>query len=342
MFDFTQIRLEDINVHRVGNKGLGEELSLSQKSLQLDDQVRTLLQQYFLHPFKDRGLYQFDSKEGLENNRVFQLVRDIFLDPDSVHLRSVELAQRLYELADHPRIKAGEFYATYFEQCQYQDEIGPAVGLFKSESKETYLKVFPQGDGFDITAEEGLNLYKLDKGCLVFNTDEDSGYKVAVVDNTNHTPAARYWQTDFLGLVPTTDEYQQTRQYLDLSRGFVSDVPAGRVEQIGLMEETLDYFNNNDTFNQVEYCEKVLQKPELIDAFEDYRDQYQNQNEVELPDNFQISAPAYQQSRRFIRPVIKLDKNFHIYVHGNRQNIVRDYDEQRELYYYKLFFQEEF
>jgi len=342
MFDFTQIQLEDISVHRVGNKGLGEELSLSHKPLLLDDPVNDLLQQYFLHPFKDRGLFKFHHEEGLENNTVFQLVRDIFSDPESVHLRSVELAKKLYELADHPRIKSGELYVTYFEQCQYQDEIGPAVGLFKSENKETYLKVFPQEDGFDITAEEGLNLYKLDKGCLVFNTDEDSGYKVAMVDNTNHGPAARYWQTDFLGLVPTTDEYQQTRQYIDLSRSFVSDVPAGRVEQIGLMEETLDYFSNNDSFDQVEFCEKVLQKPELIDAFENYRDQYQDQHELELPEQFQISAPAYQQSRRYIRPVIKLDKNFHIYVHGNRQNIIRDYDEQRGMNYYKLFFQEEF
>lgn len=342
MFDFTQIQLNDISVHQVGNKGLGEDLILSHRLLQIDDSVKDLLQQYFLHPFKDRGLYQFHHQDGLENNKVFQLVRDIFLDPDSVQLRSVELAKKLYELADHPRIKAGEFYVTYFEQCQYQDEIGPAVGLFKSENKETYLRVFPQGDGFDITVEEGLNLYKLDKGCLIFNTDRNSGYKVAMVDNTNHTLAARYWQTDFLGLVPATDEYQQTRQYLDLSRSFVSDVPAGRVEQIGLMEETLDYFNNNDTFDQTQYCEQVLQKPELIDAFENYRHQYQDQHEVALPEHFQISAPAYQQSRRYIRPVIKLDKNFHIYVHGNRQNIVRDYDEERGMHYYKLFFKEEY
>ncbi|MDR0604368.1 MAG: hypothetical protein LBG80_08720 [Bacteroidales bacterium] len=34
-------------------------------------------------------------------------------------------------------------------------------------------------------SEKGININKLDKGCLIFNTERENGYIVAVVDNTN-------------------------------------------------------------------------------------------------------------------------------------------------------------
>ena len=42
-----------------------------------------------------------------------------------------------------------------------------------------------------------------------------------------------------------------------------------------------------------------------------------------------------------MRSVIKLDKNFHIYVHGGEQLIEQEYDEERGMKYYKLYYREE-
>jgi hypothetical protein len=39
--------------------------------------------------------------------------------------------------------------------------------------------------------------------------------------------------------------------------------------------------------------------------------------------------------------VIKLDKNFHIYVHGNRELIEKGYDEVLQKHYYKIYFDQE-
>jgi len=55
------------------------------------------------------------------------------------------------------------------------------------------LKVYPSGDGFEIESEKGININKLDKGCLIFNTERESGYVVAIVDNTNKGTEAQYW-----------------------------------------------------------------------------------------------------------------------------------------------------
>lgn len=44
---------------------------------------------------------------------------------------------------------------------------------------------------------------------------------------------------------------------------------------------------------------------------------------------------------RRMKSVIKLDKNFHIYVHGGEQLIEQEYDEVRGMKYYKLYYREE-
>ncbi|MFQ9503659.1 MAG: hypothetical protein ACLR1G_06560 [Alistipes indistinctus] len=42
-----------------------------------------------------------------------------------------------------------------------------------------------------------------------------------------------------------------------------------------------------------------------------------------------------------MKSVIKLDRNFHIYVHGNNQYIRKGYDEETCMNYYQLLFNEE-
>lgn len=42
-----------------------------------------------------------------------------------------------------------------------------------------------------------------------------------------------------------------------------------------------------------------------------------------------------------MRSVIKLDKNFHIYVHGGEKMIRKGYDAETGMSYYQIFFKEE-
>ena len=56
-----------------------------------------------------------------------------------------------------PKSEAGEFYTVYFDDCIIDGETVDAVGLFKSENKDTFLKVFPSGNDFDVDSEQGIN-----------------------------------------------------------------------------------------------------------------------------------------------------------------------------------------
>jgi hypothetical protein len=82
-----------------------------------------------------------------------------------------------------------------------------------------------------------------------------------------------------------------------------------------------------------------MQQPEVIDRFNSYKIEYQKENEVSIDDQFEISNNAVKKQARIFKSIIKLDKNFHIYIHGNRQMIEQGEDEKGK--YYKMYFKEE-
>ena len=85
----------------------------------------------------------------------------------------------------------------------------------------------------------------------------------------------------------------------------------------------------------------MLQEPEIIDAFENYKEDYQERNQMQIYDEFDINNDAVKKMNRVFKSVLKLDKNFHVYVHGNRNNIIKGFDEERHMNYYQLFFKDE-
>ena len=65
---------------------------------------------------------------------------------------SGQIAKYLYKVANHPKIKSGELYVVYFKGVQIEGNMLDAIGIFKSENKETYLKVYPEKGGFGCLA----------------------------------------------------------------------------------------------------------------------------------------------------------------------------------------------
>jgi hypothetical protein len=57
-------------------------------------------------------------------------------------------------------------------------------------------------------------------------------------------------------------------------------------------------------------------------------------------DNFNISAAALKKQSRVFKSVLKLDKNFHVYIHGDRELIEQGVDPDGRKFY-KLYFREE-
>lgn len=54
-----------------------------------------------------------------------------------------------------------------------------------------------------------------------------------------------------------------------------------------------------------------------------------------------MSNFAVKDEKKYFRHVLKLDKNFHVYIHGQRKYLEKGYDTARDMNYYKLYFRDE-
>lgn len=346
----TEAKLHQLSIHKVGNKAAAEPLALSEQPFSMEDEILNgILLQYFTGGFlKINEIYRLHHPTGeLGLNEVYHYCKGIFEDADSFHENSRQLAKQLYDIADHPNIKPGEFYVAYFRDMQVEGTVVDAVGLFKSENKETYLKVTPSAGAFGLTyEEEAINIKKLDKACIVFNTEAELGYKVAVIDNTNKSGEAVYWMDDFLKLQIRNDEYNQTHNILSVYKSFITDridekMEISKPDKIDLLNRSIRYFKENEQFNLEEFSNVVLDNPVAIQEWKDYKQHYEQESGNEISDSFSINNAAVKKQARTYKSVLKLDKNFHIYIHGNRDLIEKGFDETVKMSYYKVYFNEE-
>ncbi len=348
MFNFEDINLDRIVVHNVGNKTNEEDLKLSKSEIDIeDDDVKDILLKYFLSAFNKEEFYNFtDENQQLVNNAMYNYVAEVFESKTLFYEQSVNIAMHLYEKSNHPNIKGGEFYLVYFSNCVVDGESCDALGIFKSENKDTFLKVYQRQENFELGCESGINIKKLDKGCLVFNTEKEQGYKICIVDKTNKGNEALYWKQDFLGLKLREDNFYHTLNYLDMCKSFIKEsygdeqeVP--KADQIDLMNKSINFFKEEKQFDEEKFKKEVIENEPVIAAFDDFKGYYQDKNEIQVEPQFDISNDAVKGEQRYFKHVLKLDKNFHIYIHGKRKFIEKGYDTARDLNYYKLFFKEE-
>ena len=304
--------IENIAVHAVGNKQLDEPLTLSHELLNVSDEVKNMLKTYFLFPFKTDEYFQLFNEESLEANDVYKCATAIFDNPDDIMEQSLYLAQHLYNQCNHPKIKDGEFYVVYFKNCVLEDEMVDAVGLFKAETKDTFLKVHQEEDKFVVESDFGFGLNKLDKGCLIFNTEKERGYVVAVVDNTNKGAEAQYWMDDFLHIRQRKDEFYNTQNVLNMCKEFVTDYlpeqfEVSKADQAEILNKSVNFFKENKTFEMDDFKQEVIGNDDLIESFDTYKQEYQQANDMVVPDSFGISDSALKKQSRNFKSVIKLD-----------------------------------
>lgn len=346
MLDFNDTYLDSLAIHYIGNKNEEEGLKLSKDLIIIkDDDDLESLKKYFLSSFRTNVFYNFSDEEN-KSELVFNSVTKIFDNPEILIDESINLARNLYEKSNHPKIKGGEFFVVYFTDCVVDDEQCDAIGLFKSENKNRYLKVHPKEDNFSLAFEDGINLTKIDKGCLIFNTEKDMGYKVCLVDNISRAEEARYWKEEFLSLKAREDNFYYTVNQLKMCKGFVEEAFSDKEEfsksdRIDILNRSVEYFDKNEQFTAQSFNEEVMEKPELISAFEEYKKHYESDNDLHSEEEFEISKPAFKGTKKYMRSVLKLDKNFHVYIHGKRDFIEKGYDDDKGLHYYMLFFEEE-
>lgn len=346
MTDPANTSLSKLIVHKVGNKLLEDGVQLSDELIDLSrqEELSNILNTYFLSQFKDPVYYRFHHVSSLELNEIYTIANDLFQSTRGFVKKSKDIANILYEYSNHPKIKSGELYIAYFDECVINNEMTDAIGIFKSENKDTFLKVVEEQASYQVNFDNGVNIKKLDKGCLIFNVDADEGFKVCIVDSQSASEA-QYWKDEFLKLKPVADNYFQTQNYLSLTKNYVTerldeDFEVTKADQIDYLNRSIDYFKKNEQFNEQDFAKTVFEHDSVINSFRKFKDEFQDENDLRIVSEFDISSPAVKRQSKVFKSVLKLDRNFHIYIHGDRDLIERGVDEDGRKYY-KIYYNQE-
>ena len=344
MISAINIKIQSGVLHQIGNKLRDENLNLSDSYIDEIISIQEILIDYFISPFTSDEYFQLYHDSDLSLNEVYTYVSKIFDDPKNLYEQSVNLAKHLYNQSVHPKIKGGEFYTVYFKDCILDGDTVDAVGLFKSENKDTFLRVLQENGNFNLESEKGINIKKLDKGCLIFNKDKENGYVVAVVDNTNKGVEAQYWINDFLHVRSRKDEYSNTQNIMALAKNFVTkelpkEFEVSKADQIDLLNKSLDFFKEKDSFNLDDFANEVIAQPEIIEKFQQFKQDYEVSNDIVIDNQFAISESARKKQQRSYKRIIRLDKKIQIIIDGNRDHVEQGQDERGR--FYKVYYNEE-
>lgn len=330
-----------IIAHKIGNKINQEGCGLSSEELRLDGNMFELLHNYFLGAFKTEETFQFYSDSYLSQNLAYTISKLIFEDPETLIFNSQQLGRLLYDAAENPRVQGGELFVVFFPKNDETDF--DKIGIFKTEKRESFLKIHSIPDSMDLEEDKGISLTRIDKAALIYNTDSENGYILQVVDN-NKNGDMYYWFEDFLKVKQRQDNYFHTQETLSVFKDFIKnqlpqEFEVSTVDQADFMNKSLAFFKEKEEFKFEEFTAEVLEDKAVIESFENFKTDYEQDMQISISEDFPINAAAVKKQQSKFKSIIKLDTNFHIYIHGDRNKIETGNDDNGK--FYKLYFEEE-
>lgn len=350
MLDFTRSDMGHLIHHYVGNKGLGGplDLSLAETNLQ-DDLTKTQLMNFLTQNFKSDIVYEFRKKDPDQVSlySVQDYCQRLFYNKNQESFSSFSrsIAEHLYNQTMHPKIPGGTMYLAYFKDVVSDGEMVDAIGIFKKEEDEQFLKPEIKEGYAVIESEYGQSIDKLEKGVIILNTAENDGYKIHVFDKGKKVKdIAFYWLEDFLSIKLKDTPYYQTSHQIMQILSFCDEVLTTE-NNVAIMDKkmvenkTINFFTAREKFNPEEFNKDVLLgQAELVDSYKTHKEAYQKNYQMTLKDDFDISQTAVKEKAKYASTTIHLDKNFEVKIKSRYDLMDQGFDEEKGLKYIKLWY----
>ncbi|MBC1290848.1 nucleoid-associated protein [Listeria booriae] len=348
MPDLETLKIEKMVVHKVGNKMKSDNFQVSENEDDLSDTtLKSLLEKYFLSSFNLGSYYKFIHESDLFLNEIYNYIQKIYIDQSNFYEESINILKHLYNKSVHPNIKAGEFYLVYFKDHSTSDERTDAIGIFKSENKETYLKVDKGNSNFDVKYDKGVNINKLDKGCLIFNENSTAGYRIAIVDSSAKAggEVARYWKNEFLNVAPIEDKGFLTKEFINICDRFVKNAYGENLmkdqgDNIEFRNAAHRYLEDNTEFKTEDFVENIFHDEKSKDEFIGFKKKIEEEKGMLPIENFVVASNVVTKLKKVFSTSIKLDTGSELKI-SSTEYLEQGYDEERNMKYYKIFFHEE-
>lgn len=344
--NFQLSTLESLSVHYVGNSGQEAPVIHSKSAIHPDEALGKTMRDFFTGRFNGQfERWSFVHHQDLQYHLLFNLCKQIFDSPSNLHHHASDIARHLHQQSRHPMIKAGELFVTFFREVEHEGKRLKAVGLFKTESRMPFFDVIQEDGDLVLGYQEGIELSKFEKGAIVLDMDRENGYQILLSDRQSKAEESQYWAEAFLSVAPCTDSFYKTKQVIHrtkdfIQQGVVESLDFSKADTIDLMNRTADYFKSHEQFTKSEFETEVLQQDPLIQQFRNFTQKDLADGFGIWEDGFELSAQAVKKQQKVFKSVLKLDRNFHVYIHGDKDMIERGIDPDGRKYY-KLYYQEE-
>lgn len=334
MIQCSNSNIQFLKINYVGNRISGEKVKISKEILQCDDLTKGLVGRYLLSSIEYHQLYKFTHSEGVEYNKVYSLASEVFSDNSAFDNVANELSYLLYDRTNEKSIPGGYLFVVYMKGCLVDDVLIDALGIFKAETKDIFLKLTSKGSDINLSSEQGFAMNKVDKGCVIFNMECKDGYRFAIINKSHSKASVKYWNDDFLHCVPVAGDYLNTQAVLKAIGQFIKEQETGQLEKAFLLSKSLqevkkETVNVGDLLSQVATDE--VGKSRIHELFSSYT----GGNE-QLPDTVNPDAAALKKTR--LKSVLKLDDNFEIVFHGGENRIETGVDEVTGMKFIKLLY----
>jgi len=339
MINIEQTRINNIILHHVSSDEADVVINLNAFEMQSEDEEE-ILKKIFLKPFLLHSqTFEFKHDVGLEYNVLFNLVKSIY-ENDNFIEDSGNVAKHLTASSSHHQIKNGDLFVVNFKNIILSNKAYDAIGVYKFEEKDSFVETGINNETNTMAFKKGIGGKKPDKACLILFTEEP--YTILVIDSNKETD---YWQNEFIKLHPKNDFVNNTNNVLTIAKDFITkqvpeDFEVNKTDQIDLLNRSVEYFKNHETFEKEEFEQQVFQDENVIESFRNFDESFRTKNELSIENSFEISEQAVKKQARVFKSVLKLDKNFHIYIHGDKKLIEQGVEKDGRKFY-KVYYEEE-
>jgi hypothetical protein len=334
-------------VHQVGNKVKEESIILSRKELELNQELESHLKDYFFRQFKTvNEIFHFHHEIDLKMNEVYMCADKIF-EKENFVFNSVHIAKHMFDQTRHFSIKSGEVFIALLNEIVFENIVCKGLGIFKSERKDSFLKITSTNKEIKVHLEKGISNQRLDKGCIILNDNYADGFRILTYENNNSD--TDYWRSDFLSIKPSNDKLNQTSALINLCKEFSNEYVKktyGKQEQVNFLDHSFNYISKSEKFNISKFEKDVFLSDVDRKSFENFRNEYFLESDFDLPNNFEIAKSIVYAQKKKIKNEIKLDTNVLIKLEGQnieetQKYIEKGFDTKRKMSYYKLYFNTE-
>jgi len=345
--NFNKAVLESISLAKVGNQQRGEALRTSKELCKFDEEDKDMLTVAFLKPFKNLERYQFQHASSLDLHEMHSYACTIFDQEDRFLTYSRKIARQLYENSKHPNIKSGDLCVAFLKGIQVGGKPCNGISIVKAETSVPFLEISDKDGDLMLTTHNGIYPEKIDKGCLILDYERDGGLLVYTFDKGGAD--TNFWVRDFLGAKARKDDDFKTKQYAKMCVEFADEgLPEDMnpEEKYRVANDAMTYFAEKDQFNTEHFQEEVLQKPEIVEKFSKFKDNYADEDGEPLADEFEINKRIAKQAGSKIKSSLKLDTGVVLkfspeFAERSEEIMERGFDEKMGMKYVKVYYHEE-